>query len=86
MINKDDMIIINNDDMVIYWKGEKMLVRKVKTSKEKLVLRVSLELKTRWDCIVKSFAESGFELDEEEIVSEVVRKLEAEFRRNHGAA
>lgn len=63
-----------------------MLVRKVKTSKEKLVLRVSMELKTRWDSIEKSFAESGFELDEEEIVFEVVRKLEAEFRRNHGAA
>lgn len=60
-----------------------MLVKRVKVKKEKLSFRVSENLKARWDYLEKTLLEKGLGLDHEQIIFEIVRKLELESRKNH---
>ena len=60
-----------------------MLIKMVKVKKEKLTFRVSENLKARWNSLEKMLLEKGLGLDHEEIISEIVRKLELESRKNH---
>ena len=60
-----------------------MLVKMVKVKKEKLTFRVSENLKARWNSLEKTLLEKGLGLDHEQIIFEIVRKLELESRKNH---
>ena len=63
-----------------------MLIKMVKVKKEKLTFRVSENLKVRWDSVEKTLLEKGFSLDHEQIILEIVRKLELQSRKNHELA
>ena len=63
-----------------------MLVKRVNVKKEKLTFRVSENLKVRWDSVEKTLLEKGFSLDHEQIILEIVRKLELQSRKNHELA
>lgn len=63
-----------------------MLVKRVKIKKEKLTFRVSETLKARWDSVEKTLLDNGLGLDHEQIIFEIVRKLELESRKNHELA